>query len=42
MAVSKIAGPYGKPCCSNVAFTGLRTGVLTPVELNNYGVAIKP
>jgi len=38
--------PYDNPYYNNVAYIDLVTGVLTPIELNNYGaaagVAIKP
>ena len=41
-----ISPPYDNPYYNNVAFIDLITGVLTPIELNNYGaaagVAIKP
>lgn len=41
-----ITGPYDNPYYNNVAYIDLVTGVLTPIELNNYGVpvgvAIKP
>ncbi len=41
-----ISNPYDNPYYNNVAFIDLVTGVLTPIELNNYGVAsgvaIKP
>jgi hypothetical protein len=41
-----IGTPYENPYYNNVVFIDLKTGILTPIELNNYGigtgVAIKP
>jgi hypothetical protein len=41
-----VGNPYDNPYYNNVAYIDLVTGVITPVELNNYGkaagVAIKP